>query len=85
MDNLKGAKHKVKVRKDLQGFKRLFPRATTFSDIRIESIVISIAPHVDRHKVADVGWNLALHDCSIAAYHVLVVSFNFVILNDSFD
>lgn len=62
-------------------FKGLF---RTFSGIWVVRIVVSVAPHVNHHKVLNVRRNFASHDRCIAANHILVVGFDFVVLNDDF-
>lgn len=56
---------------------------STFSQTRVvqKSFVLSVTPHVHRYEIADVGWNFAFHDCRIAPYDVLIISFNLKILN----
>lgn len=52
--------------------------------IWIESVVVSVAPHIHCHKVTDVRWNFAFHYSSVSSNDVFLISVDLIILNYSF-
>lgn len=68
------------------GFLSFLPALRTFAvwNIWIERIVLGIAPHVNRNKVADVRRNFALHNDCIATDYVLFVGIHLIVLDYSF-